>query len=248
LSALSAPFLSFGKSPVIPELQDLYNFIESKQIYNPVNKLMPFKLFPFQKQILKEIHENQFILFIQARQIGMTSLIAGYTAWIQNKLGDKANYYNISPNCDTMRHFVSTLERMSGKLKGQLDGRWGRYLSPNEYTVVSLDNENWDRTRGYFPEYYNKTNQIPPKEIPLFLAFLLQLTEELRFGLCYDTPSPGKIIVTGTPDCYGNLERAVAEIGDATSPLTVLNVFKVFKYNWNDCRSLWTKNREHENF
>ena len=46
------------------ELDDLYNYLESKTIQHPIRGEIPFKLYPYQKDILKEIHENQSFLLL----------------------------------------------------------------------------------------------------------------------------------------------------------------------------------------
>lgn len=78
----SLPFVPslLGEDKLSDELQDLYSFLESKQLNGK-----PFKLYPFQKQILKNIHENNRLVIVKARQIGMTTLLGGYNSWFENK-------------------------------------------------------------------------------------------------------------------------------------------------------------------
>lgn len=71
----------FQPSTTNPELEDLYSFLESKTVLHPSRGKVPFKLYPFQKEILKHIHENDKLIIVKARQIGMTTLLAGYAAW-----------------------------------------------------------------------------------------------------------------------------------------------------------------------
>lgn len=63
------------------ELEDLYSYLESHTILTPLKGKVPFKLYPHQKKILKHIHENDKVVIVKARQIGMTTLLAGYLQW-----------------------------------------------------------------------------------------------------------------------------------------------------------------------
>jgi hypothetical protein len=67
------------------EMEDLYSFIENKTITHPNLGEVPFTLYPFQKEILKQIHENDKIVIVKCRQMGMTTLLAGYAAWLSNR-------------------------------------------------------------------------------------------------------------------------------------------------------------------
>lgn len=84
------------------ELEDLYAYLESHLLY-PRGGKVPFKLYPFQKQILKQIHENDKVVIVKARRIGMTTLLAGYMKW-------KSGLYQYdSCNFQMNRHFNQTL-------------------------------------------------------------------------------------------------------------------------------------------
>lgn len=77
ISAL--PIWNFLKKKT--ELEDLYDYLESHTILHPIRGNIPFKLYPHQKKILKHIHENDNVVIVKARQIGMTTLLAGYLSW-----------------------------------------------------------------------------------------------------------------------------------------------------------------------
>lgn len=74
------------------ELEDLYAYLESHTIVEPLKGRVPFKLYPYQKEILKNIHENDKVVIVKARQIGMTTLLAGYLSW----RNDPYRYYTIN--------------------------------------------------------------------------------------------------------------------------------------------------------
>lgn len=74
------------------ELEDLYAYLESHTVRNPFEGNVSFKLYPYQKEILKNIHENDKVVIVKARQIGMTTLLAGYLSW----RNDPYRYYTIN--------------------------------------------------------------------------------------------------------------------------------------------------------
>jgi hypothetical protein len=71
-------------------MKELYNYIENRCLLDPVNGKIPFKLHPYQKRILKAIHDNNTLIIVKCRQIGMTNLLAAYAAAIS-----RMNYINI---------------------------------------------------------------------------------------------------------------------------------------------------------
>lgn len=84
ISSLFVPTILTG-NVVDNELDDLYNYLESKSIWNPIKGHIPFKLYPYQKDILKHIHQNDKLVIVKCRQIGMTTLLAGYAAWVSHR-------------------------------------------------------------------------------------------------------------------------------------------------------------------
>jgi len=51
------------------------------KIQEPLKGLIKFTLFPYQKQVLNAFLEHRFNIILKGRQIGMTTLVAGYAAW-----------------------------------------------------------------------------------------------------------------------------------------------------------------------
>ena len=127
----SLPFIPklFGITPVSDELKDLYAFLESKTIKQyAIWDDIPFKLYPFQKEILKTIHENDKVVIVKARQIGGTTLLSGYGAW-----ADTTNRGLYLPFCSSScmyEHF------------SRLGRSFGRYSS-GKYVGLMLDEYNY---------------------------------------------------------------------------------------------------------
>jgi hypothetical protein len=62
--------------------KDPVYFIENyAKISHPIRGIVPFKLYPFQKEVLKDFKNNRFCSVLKARQMGISTLIAAYICW-----------------------------------------------------------------------------------------------------------------------------------------------------------------------
>ena len=67
--------LKSGKDPV--------NFINNyARIAHPLEGLIPFKLYPFQEQLLHDFNDHRFNVILKARQLGISTTTAAYVAWM----------------------------------------------------------------------------------------------------------------------------------------------------------------------
>ena len=64
-----------GKDPIF--FLDNFAFI-----FHPMKGKIPFKLFDYQEEVLKDLVANRFNIILKARQLGMSTLAAGYIAWL----------------------------------------------------------------------------------------------------------------------------------------------------------------------
>ena len=105
ISAL--PICNFLKKKT--ELEDLYDYMESHTVLHPLKGEVPFKLYPHHKRILKNIHENDKVVIVKARQIGMTTLLAGYMRWRYGLY----NYRYFSGSFERNNHFENKIAKFS---------------------------------------------------------------------------------------------------------------------------------------
>ncbi len=67
--------LKSGKDPVY--------FIDNyARIAHPIDGLIPFKLYDFQKELLKDFDAHRFNVILKARQLGISTTTAAYIAWM----------------------------------------------------------------------------------------------------------------------------------------------------------------------
>ena len=67
--------LKSGKDPVY--------FIDNyARISHPLEGLIPFKLYPFQQELLRDFNDHRFNVILKARQLGISTTTAAYVAWM----------------------------------------------------------------------------------------------------------------------------------------------------------------------
>ena len=59
------------------------------QIQHPIRGKVPFHLYEFQKKSIMELKENRYNVILKARQMGISTLTAGYSLWMMIFQQDK---------------------------------------------------------------------------------------------------------------------------------------------------------------
>jgi hypothetical protein len=59
----------------------LYFMENFMKIQHPLRGALPFHPYPYQRRMIKAMHENRFSIVMSARQAGKTSVAAGYILW-----------------------------------------------------------------------------------------------------------------------------------------------------------------------
>lgn len=67
--------LKCGKNPVY--------FINTYcKISHPQRGPIPFRMYPFQEGVVKDFNDHRFNIILKARQLGLSTVVAGYIAWL----------------------------------------------------------------------------------------------------------------------------------------------------------------------
>ena len=74
-SEIKKEILKCGKDPVY----FINNYVK---IIHPMRGLIPFSLYPFQEEVVKDFKKNRFNIILKARQLGISTTISGYIAWL----------------------------------------------------------------------------------------------------------------------------------------------------------------------
>ena len=88
-------------------------------IQHPIKGKIPFSLYPFQETIINEFKDNRFNIILKARQLGISTLTAGYSLWMMTFFQDK-NILVIATKQDTAKNLVTKVRVMHANLPSWL--------------------------------------------------------------------------------------------------------------------------------
>ena len=58
-------------------------------IQHPIKGKVPFILYPFQKDTLYQLRDNDYNIILKSRQLGISTLVAAYSLWLMMFSNDK---------------------------------------------------------------------------------------------------------------------------------------------------------------
>ena len=88
-------------------------------IQHPQRGKIKFKLYPFQKDVLKEYQEHDYNVVLKSRQLGISTLSAAYSLWLMLFHNDK-NVLCIATTKDTAKNLVTKVRIMYDNLPAWL--------------------------------------------------------------------------------------------------------------------------------
>ena len=88
-------------------------------VQHPIRGKVPFHLWPFQEESLKTFENNRFNVILKARQLGLSTLTAGYSLWMMTFKNDK-NILVIATKQDTAKNLVTKVRVMHANLPSWL--------------------------------------------------------------------------------------------------------------------------------
>jgi len=88
-------------------------------IQHPKRGRIQFNLYPFQERVLKIFQENPYSMVLKSRQLGISTLTAGYSLWLMMFYQDK-NVLCIATKQDTAKNMVTKVKFMYDNLPSWL--------------------------------------------------------------------------------------------------------------------------------
>jgi hypothetical protein len=110
-------------------------------IQHPTRGRILFHLYPFQEEVLHVFRDNQFIITLKSRQLGISTLAAGYSLWLMLFEKDK-NVLALATTQNTARNLVTKVQFMYDQLPSWLK------LKSVEYNKLSLRLSNGSRIKA----------------------------------------------------------------------------------------------------
>ena len=89
------------------------------QIQHPVRGKVPFHLYEFQKKTIEELKDNRYNVILKARQMGISTLTAGYSLWMMLFKQDR-NILVIATKQDVAKNLVTKVRVMHDNLPSWL--------------------------------------------------------------------------------------------------------------------------------
>ena len=91
-------------------------------IQHPIKGKIPFALFDYQEKTLNDVNEHNNNIILKARQLGISTLTAGYALWMMTFQSDK-NILVIATKQDTAKNLVTKVRVMHSNLPSWLKQR-----------------------------------------------------------------------------------------------------------------------------
>jgi len=100
----------------------VYLLMKYCMIQHPIKGKIPFALYDFQQETVKQFVDNRFSVILKARQLGISTLTAGYSLWMMTFFQDK-NILVIATKQDTAKNLVTKVRVMHANLPTWLKQR-----------------------------------------------------------------------------------------------------------------------------
>ena len=108
------------KSEYLKSFQDPIHFFKKYCfIQHSVRGRILFNCYPFQEKVFKLLVNNQYIIVIKSRQLGLSTLVAGYVMWLMLFNPDK-NILCIATKQETAKNMVTKVKFMYDNLPSWL--------------------------------------------------------------------------------------------------------------------------------
>ena len=88
-------------------------------VQHPMKGKVPFHLYEYQEKSLKTFEDHRFNIILKARQLGLSTLTAGYSLWMMT-FGQDKNILVIATKQDTAKNLVTKVRVMHANLPSWL--------------------------------------------------------------------------------------------------------------------------------
>ena len=89
------------------------------KIQHPIRGKIPFELYPFQEDTLTNFKEHRYNIVLKSRQLGISTLAAGYSLWLMLFYKDK-NVLCLATKQETAKNMVTKVRFMYDNLPAWL--------------------------------------------------------------------------------------------------------------------------------
>jgi len=192
-------------------------------IQHPKKGKMLFDLYPFQEQCLYDFRDHDRNIILKSRQLGISTLSAGYTLWLMIFHEDK-NCLTIATRQEVARNLVTKVRVMYDNLPNWLKVN----AQSTEDNKLSLRLTNGSQVKASSTSPSAGRSEAVSLLIIDEAAFIDTNTiEELWGGLQQTLATGGKCIMLSTPNGMGNFFHRMWQRAEEGS-----NNFNTIKLHW----------------
>ena len=188
-------------------------------IQHPTKGKIPFHLYPYQEDSLQEFQDNDRVIILKSRQLGISTLIAGYALWMILFQNDK-NVLVVAIDQNTSKNLVTKVRVMFDNLPSWLK------LKAVESNKLSMRLSNGSQIKAVSSTGTSGRSEALSLVIIDEAAFV-DGAEELWASLQQTLSTGGQGILLSTPNGTGNFFHKMwtkAEAGE--------NKFKTLRLPW----------------
>jgi hypothetical protein len=208
------------------------------KISHPTRGTIKFRTFPFQDDCVKQFNEHRFNIVLKSRQLGLSTVTAGYALWLALFHKEKTILV-IATKLPTAMNFIR-------KVKGMLMNLPKWLIMPR---MVAENRQQLEFSNGSWIKAIPTSEDAGRSEALSLLvvdeAAFVRNFDELWMGLYPTLSAGGRAILISTPNGVGNLYHELYTGAEAG-----LNDFNPIKLEWtvhpehdekwfeNECRGL----------
>ena len=188
-------------------------------IQHPQRGKIKFDLYPFQEDVLSEFNENRYNIILKSRQLGISTLTAGYSLWTMLFNNDK-NILCIATGKDTAKNLVTKVRVMYEGLPSWLK------VQVQEDNKLSLIFKNGSQIKAVASSADSSRSEALSLLI-LDEAAFIDKVDEIWTAAQQTLATGGNCIALSTPNGVGNwFHRMWIGATDKT------NEFNTIKLHW----------------
>ena len=187
---IKSEIIKCGKNPA-------YFLDNYAKIVHQSKGVIPFRTFQFQKQLLNDFHDHRFNVILKSRQMGISTIVAGYVAWMLLFYKER--------NVLVMATKLNTAIEIVEKVKDMLDSvpAWLKIAEVTINNKTKLELSNGSKIHGV------PTSKDAGRSQALSLLILdeaahVEDMDDLWTGLLPTISTGGRCIALSTPNGVGN--------------------------------------------
>jgi len=166
-------------------------------VQHPMRGKVPFHLYPFQEKCLDVFEDDKYCVVLKSRQLGLSTLSAGYALWMMTFHSDK-NILVIATKQETAKNLVAKVRVMHSELPSWLKNKC------TEDNKLSLKYENGSQIKAVSSNSDSARSEALSLLIIDEAAFIDKI-DEIWTSAQQTLATGGKAIMLSTPNGVGNL-------------------------------------------